>query len=180
MGRAAGQAPAAKMATGRDEVGATGAPESMAMEYATAILLAESIVENFASLTADLPTQVDAMIARLDAAQQNKPIAVAASAPLLDEMARRAQERLLLAQVAREIQANLRHIEQVLDAFFRDHSKRAELATLSHDSKQIAGALKMLGLDRAEALLALCQQQIEDYAKPAPPVENEGLEMLAD
>ena len=49
-------------------------------------------------------------------------------------MARRAQESLLLAQVAREIQANLRHMEQVLDAFFRDNSKRAELATLAGDS----------------------------------------------
>src|SRR5450755_3951990 len=120
------------------------------------------------------------MIARLDAAQQNKPIAAASSAPLLDEMARRAQERLLLAQVAREIQANLRHIEQVLDAFFRDQSKRAELATLSRDSNQIAGALKMLGLERAEQLLALCQQQIDEYAKPDTPVENEGLELLAE
>ena len=61
---------------------------------------------------------------------------------MLDEMARRAQERLLLAQVAREIQANLRHMEQVLDAFFRDHDKRAEPATLGHDSKQIMGALQ--------------------------------------
>src|ERR1039457_7024956 len=94
--------------------------------------------------------------------------------------ARRAQERLLLAQVAREIQANLRHIEQVLDAFFRDHSKRAELATLSRDSNQIAGALKMLGLDRAEQLLMLCQQQIDEYAKPDTAVENEGLELLAE
>ncbi len=72
-------------------------------------------------------------------------------APLLDEMARRAQERLLLAQVAREIQANLRHMEQVLDAFFRDNSKRADLATLANDSRQIAGALKMLGLDTRRA-----------------------------
>src|SRR5450631_397565 len=171
---------ATTLASRLDKIGVAAVPEAMAMEYATAILLAESTIENFASLSPDLPKQVDAMIARLDAAQQNKPIAAAASAPLLDEMARRAQERLLLAQVAREIQANLRHIEQVLDAFFRDHSKRAELETLSHDSKQIAGALKMLGLDRAEQLLALCQQQIDEYAKPDTPVENEGLELLAE
>src|SRR5450755_1752989 len=171
---------AATLASRLDKIGVAAVPEAMAMEYATAILLAESTIENFASLTPDLPKQVDAMIARLDAAQQNKPIAGTGSAPLLDEMARRAQERLLLAQVAREIQTNLRHIEQVLDAFFRDHSKRAELATLSHDSKQIAGALKMLGLDRAEQLLALCQQQIDEYAKPDTPVENEGLELLAE
>src|SRR5450631_693453 len=171
---------AATLASRLDKIGTAAVPETMAMEYATAILLAESTIENFASLSPDLPKQVEAMIARLDAAQQNKPIAAAASAPLLDEMARRAQERLLLAQVAREIQANLRHIEQVLDAFFRDHSKRAELATLSHDSKQIAGALKMLGLDRAEQLLALCQQQIDEYVKPDTPVENEDLELLAE
>ena len=63
------------------------------------------------------------MLARLDAAAQGQPVPDAAVAPILDEMARRAQERLVLAQVAREIQANLRHMEQVLDAFFRDHSQ---------------------------------------------------------
>ena len=86
----------------------------------------------------------------------------------------------MLAQVAREIQANLRHMEQVLDGFFRDHAKRADLATLAHDSKQIAGALKMLGLERAERLLALCQQQIDGYANPDAPVQDEDLELLAE
>ncbi|TMG94900.1 MAG: hypothetical protein E6H73_06465 [Betaproteobacteria bacterium] len=171
---------ASTLASRLDKMGTTAVPEAMAMEYATAILLAESAIENFASHSPDFPKQVEAMIARLDAAQQNKPITGAVSAPLLDEMARRAQERLLLAQVAREIQANLRHLEQVLDAFFRDHSKRAELATLAHDSKQIAGALKMLGLDRAEQLLTLCQQQIDEYVNPDTPVENEDLELLAE
>ncbi|MDQ6916415.1 MAG: hypothetical protein M3023_01165, partial [Pseudomonadota bacterium] len=97
---------AATLASRLDKIGAAAVPEAMAMEYATAILLSESIIENFASLSPELPKQVDAMIERLDAVQQNKPIAKAASAPVLDEMARRAQERLLLAQVAREIQTN--------------------------------------------------------------------------
>jgi chemosensory pili system protein ChpA (sensor histidine kinase/response regulator) len=147
------------------------------MEYATGLLLAESAIENFASLSADFPRQVEAMIARLDAAQENRP---APAAPMLDEMARRAQERLLLAQVAREIQANLRHMEQVLDAFFRDHEKRADLATLAQDTRQIMGALKMLGLERAEQLLASCQQQIDEYAKPDTVVASEALELLAE
>src|SRR5258706_13464456 len=157
---------------------ATGAiPDALAMEYATGLLLAESAIENFASLSADFPRQVEAMIARLDAAQENRP---APAAPMLDEMARRAQERLLLAQVAREIQANLRHMEQVLDAFFRDHEKRADLATLAQDTRQITGALKMLGLEHAEQLLALCQQQIDEYAKPDTVVASEALELLAE
>jgi chemosensory pili system protein ChpA (sensor histidine kinase/response regulator) len=163
-----------------DQLGNGGVPESLAMEYATGLLLAESAVDNFAALSPEFPRQVDAMLARLDAAAQNRPIATAGSAPLLDEMARRAQERLVLSQVAREIQANLRHMEQALDAFFRDHSKRGDLANLTRDSAQIAGALKMLGLERAEQLLALCQQQIDEYAKPDTEVVDQDLEILAE
>ncbi len=99
---------------------------------------------------------------------------------MLDEMSKRAQERVLLAQVGREIQANLRHMEQVLDGFFRDNGKRAELATLAKDSQQIRGALRILGLEDADRLLELCQQQIETYADPETPVSNDDLELLAE
>ncbi len=167
---------AAALAGRLDRLPSGAIPEAAAMDYATGLLLAESLVDNFANLSPDVPAQVDAMIARLDSSQP----ATHAEAPVLDEMARRAQERLLLAQVAREIQANLRHMEQVLDAFFRDHDKRADLATLAHDSKQIMGALKILGLEHAEQLLALCQQQIDEYAKPDSRVANEDLELLAE
>ena len=166
----------AALAVRLDKLPAAPIPESLAMEYATGLLLADSLIENFASLSAEVPKQVDAMVARLDPARP----ATGPVEPMLDEMARRAQERLLLAQVAREIQANLRHMEQVLDAFFRDHDKRGELALLAHDSKQIMGALKILGLDHAEQLLALCQQQIDEYAKPDSVVANEDLELLAE
>ncbi|MEO8487985.1 MAG: Hpt domain-containing protein, partial [Betaproteobacteria bacterium] len=96
------------------------------------------------------------------------------------EMSKRAQERVLIAQVGREIQANLRRMEQVLDAFFRDNGKRADLATLRKDSQQIRGALAILGLDDAERLLASCQEQIEHYADPETPVSNDDLESLAE
>ena len=167
---------AAALADRLDKLPSGPVSEALAMEYATGLLLAESAIENYATASTELPPQVDAMIARLDTSRP----AGGAAAPLLDEMARRAQERLLLAQVAREIQANLRHMEQVLDAFFRDHDKRADLATLAHDSKQIMGALKMLGLAHAEQLLTLCQQQIDQYAQPDARVADEDLELLAE
>jgi len=162
-----------------DAPGADGVPEPLAMEYATGMLLAESAVENYGSLTDEFPKQVEAMLARLDAAKASRPIPSAA-APVLDEMSRRAQERALLAHVAREIQANLRHMEQVLDAFFRDHAKRAELATLGKDSQQIRGALTILGQDDAARLLSLCQEQIDSYANPDTVVGDEALELLAE
>ena len=153
--------------------------DGLAMEYATGILLAESAVENYASLAGDFPKQVTAMLSRLDAAQASRPIPAGTGA-LIDEIFRRAQERILLAQVAREMQANLRRMEQVLDAFFRNHGKRAELATLSKDSLQIRGALRMLEQDDAERLLGLCQGQIDSYANPDTPVGDEDLELLAE
>jgi chemosensory pili system protein ChpA (sensor histidine kinase/response regulator) len=45
-----------------------GVAEPLAMEFATALLLAESAFENFSNLAPDFDGQVDAMLARLDAA----------------------------------------------------------------------------------------------------------------
>ena len=111
------------------------------------------------------------MLARLDAAQASRPTAGGAAAPMLDEMSKRAQERLLLAQVGREIQANLRHMEQVLDAFFRDNAqaRRARVAGQGQpaDPRRVADA-------RASTTpigcSALCQEQIAAYADPETPV----------
>ncbi len=162
-----------------DKMPAAGVSEPVAMEYATALLLAESAFENYTSLAADFPRQVDAMLARLEAARQGRQAATA-GAPMLDEMSKRAQERVLLAQVGREIQANLRRMEQVLDAFFRDNAKRADLATLAKDSAQIRGALRILGLTEADRLLGLCEEQIATYADPETVVSNDALELLAE
>ncbi|MCC7040625.1 MAG: Hpt domain-containing protein [Burkholderiales bacterium] len=162
-----------------DRMPSSGVSEPMAMEYATALLLAESAFENFSNLSPDFHKQVEAMLARLDAVQHGR-LATSGGAPLLDEMSKRAQERVLLAQVGREIQVNLRHMEQVLDAFFRDHGKRAELATLAKDSAQIRGALRILGLDEADRLLALCEEQIASYADPDAAVSDDDLELLAE
>src|SRR5258706_15188977 len=154
-------------------------PEPLAMEYTTALLLAESAFENYASLSAEFSQQVDTMLVRLDAAGAGR-VPPGGSAVTLDKLGRRAQERLLIAQVGREIQANLRHMEEGLDTFFRDNNKRAELATLAKDSSQIHGALRILGLDDADRLLALCDQQIRVYANPETPVLDEDLELLAE
>ena len=155
-------------------------PEPVALEYATAMLLAESAFANHANLSPDFPKQVDVMLARLDAAQAARAFEGGAGAPMLDEMSKRAQERVLLAQVGREIQANLRHMEQVLDGFFRDHGKRGELASLAKDGVQIRGALRMLGLEAADELLASCQEQIVSYADPSTVISDADLDLLAE
>ncbi|MGH8751458.1 MAG: Hpt domain-containing protein, partial [Burkholderiales bacterium] len=160
--------------------------EALALEMATALLLAENAAENFASPAKELPHQVEAMANRLLAALGEKgQSGELPEVPLLNEITRKAQEKLLMAQVVHEIESNMSHIEQVLDAYFRDTSKRDELAALAPFFRQVLGALNILGLEQALQLLAECQKLVEKfgaahYHAPAPELEllAEGLSSL--
>ena len=140
--------------------------ESIALETATALLLAESAVDNFSRLPAEFSSQVVAMGARLNASLYGQ-VADAPDVPMLDEMSRKAQERLLMAQVVAEIKSNLAQIESTLDGFFRDAGRRGELASLDGLIRQVSGALSILGADRAVAALAACHAEIERFAGDA-------------
>jgi chemosensory pili system protein ChpA (sensor histidine kinase/response regulator) len=136
--------------------------DAVAMEVATALLLVENAVENFARLGDEFAQQVALMRLRLQGCMQGK--IPEGAAPMLDEMSRRAQERLLMAQVVSEIQASLRAVEQTLDGFFRDASTRGELAALDKPVRQVLGALTMLNEDRAAAALSACAAEIQRFA----------------
>ncbi|HQR57840.1 MAG TPA: Hpt domain-containing protein [Azonexus sp.] len=138
----------------------------VAMEVATAILLLQNAQENFRRLGMDFAQQVDLMVARLYACIAGNPVGGNEELPLLDEMTRRAQERLLVGQVAREIQSNLAQVEQALDAFFRNPEKKQDLAALDAPVRQTAGALAMLGHMPAVALVQDCGTQIQEFARP--------------
>ncbi len=152
--------------------------DTVAMEVATAILLLQNAQESFKRLGTDFAQQVDLMVARLYACIAGKPAADAAI-PLLDEMTRRAQEKLLISQVAREIQNNLAQVEQALDAFFRDPSGEHDLALLDGPLKQTAGALAMLGHLSAAASVTACTTQIHALAEPGSTHAAEDFENVA-
>lgn len=139
--------------------------DETAMEIATALLLAENALENYEQLGADFPQQAEIVVGRLGALMRGEALA-GLSAPLLDEMSRRAQERLMMSQVAREILNNLAQVEQALDAFFRDTSRRDDLSALDAPLKQIEGALVILGQDKAVALLRDCESRIKTFSDP--------------
>jgi chemosensory pili system protein ChpA (sensor histidine kinase/response regulator) len=177
-----GQAALAKLTAGLaerlDRMSAGAIPDPLAMEFTTALLLAEDAFEDLANLSPELPQQVEAMLARLDAVAAGRP--VPGDATIFGELGKRARERMLLAQVGQEIRANLRRTEDVLDSFFRDAGKRSELTSLAKDLSQIRGALRILGLDRAERLLQLCDERIQSYAGAETEVPNDELELLAE
>jgi len=153
--------------------------DGIAMEVATALLLIENAVENFARLQPEFAQQAQTRSARVTAVQRGGVPQGAPDVPLLDEMSRRAQERLLMAQVVAEIQSNLRTIEQALDAFFRDAEKRADLTGLDRPVRQVLGALTMLNEDRAAAALATCGQDIQRFAADNYAPAQEDFERVA-
>ncbi|WP_288132031.1 Hpt domain-containing protein [Accumulibacter sp.] len=139
--------------------------EALAMETATAILLAQNAQENIQYLGSSFSHQVDVMVERLQGCIAGNPPRPESELPSLDEMSRLAQERMLVAQVAREITNNLAQIEQVLDGFFRDAEKRADLNGLETPLRQVIGALTMMRHDDAVAVLQQCAKDIACFSK---------------
>jgi len=156
--------------------------EAQSLEVATALLFVESALENFTRLGADFPRQARAITERLQGAMAGEalPPVEAMEGGLLDEMTRRAQEKLLVFQVGQEVQVNLQNIEQVLDAFFRDSSKRAELAGLTAQFAQVQGALMILELADAAALNAAVMARVQQFAEGSLDGSGEAAEMVAD
>ncbi|HOL64143.1 MAG TPA: Hpt domain-containing protein, partial [Accumulibacter sp.] len=138
--------------------------EAMAMETATAILLAQHAQDNLAYLGESFSRQVAVMVARLADCLAGKEPLPDSEVPSLDEMSRLAHERLLNGQVAREIQSNLGQIEQVLDGFFRDVSKRSDLTGLETMIRQIVGALTIMRHEGAVVVLKQCAAEIRTFA----------------
>lgn len=161
--------------------GHEGSDETVAIEMATALLLAENALENFTQFSDELAKQLEIQTRRMSAVLSGHPEEVdAAGIPHLGEISRKAQEKLLMAQVAQEIQANLRRIEEVLDTFFRDTAKRDELPLLDPVLKQVSGALKILELERADKLLGICLASIRNFQNPAYEPDSRELEGVAD
>ena len=145
--------------------------EAVALEVATAVLLLENALDNLAADAGALGTafteQSRFVCARLESAMAGRLLRTAPEIPLLDEMSRQAQERLVLEQVVGEMQANLRDIEQVLDAFFRNPEQREPLAGVKALVHQLTGALTMLGDSEARDALAGIEAMLEGFGNPA-------------
>jgi chemosensory pili system protein ChpA (sensor histidine kinase/response regulator) len=143
--------------------------EAVALEVSTALLLLERALERPAGgqgLGEEFREQRERVSARLAAVRDGTLLRTAPGIPLLDLLAQRAQERLVTRQVVTDMQAKLRLVEQVLDAFFRDPGKRGELAGLGQPLQQLLASLDMLGETRARDALAMCVAGIERYAAP--------------
>jgi chemosensory pili system protein ChpA (sensor histidine kinase/response regulator) len=156
--------------------------EAQSLEVATSLLFLESALENYFKLGADFSRQARTVTERLKSAMAGEalPPMDAIEGGLLDEMTRRAQEKLLVFQVGQEVQVNLQNIEQVLDGYFRDASRRAELESLPPLFAQVQGALMIMELMDAAALNAAVLARVQQFAEGSRDGTGEAAEMVAD
>ncbi len=156
--------------------------EAQALEVATAMLFLESALENHLKLGADFARQAHTVTERLKGAMAGEvlPPVDVIEGGLLDEMTRRAQEKLLIFQVGQEVQVNLQNIEQVLDGFFRDAARRGDLANLTAQFAQVQGALMILELMDAAALNAAVMARVQQFAEGSVDGTGEAAEMVAE
>ncbi|MCP5279067.1 MAG: Hpt domain-containing protein [Thiobacillus sp.] len=155
--------------------------EALQVEMATALLLGLNAADHFESLGEEFKLQAEAQAMRVQAAidptfkTENIP-----HVDLLDEFSKAAQEKLLLAQVNHEIQANLHLVEEILDKFFRNEQERGALPKVPVLLKQIQGALNILQLDVASALVAEAITRIGHFDEMDVQVPPANLNWVAE
>ena len=152
----------------------------LSMEVATAILLTQNAQDNLQRLGNDFAHQVDVTVARIHGCLAGTPPHLGSEIPLLDEMSRLAQEKLLIGQVAKEIQSNFAQIEQVLDSFFRDVEKRSDLVSLDMPFRQVTGALTVMRHDSAAAAVNECAAEIKRFADAGYAPQESDFERVAN
>jgi len=156
----------------------------LVIEMASAFLLVEHVLDNFTNPAPDLEQQIAIMGGWLLDAAMGKSTGEP-PAGVRPDLSERIGALHLRSQVAKEILANLQHVEQVLDAFARDASKRTTLPELQPYLRQMHGALVVLGLNRAAEALLICEKLVlacgrEDHRALADDMDwiAEGLSSL--
>ena len=151
----------------------------MVIEMASAFLLIGNVIDNFTDPAEDLDEQIVILGGwLLDSAQGNSTGEPPAG--LRPDLVQEIGALQLRAQVAREILTNLQHVEQVLDAFARDPSKRDTLEPLKPYLRQIHGALVVLRFERAAEVLTLCEQMLAECQKPSHALTAEDMDWIAE
>ena len=156
--------------------------ETLSLEMATALLFLESSLENYFRQSSDFGAQSRNIVERLKGAMAGTalPSARAGTSALMDDMSKRAQERMLMFQVGQEVQVNLATIEGSLDTFFRDPAKSAELGNLAPLFSQVQGALTILELSEAADLNNLLRKRVEQFASGAITGVGDDAEAVAE
>jgi chemosensory pili system protein ChpA (sensor histidine kinase/response regulator) len=141
------------------------AREQMNLEVASTLLFIQNAIDQEDVLHADFADRARGQQARLRALIEGREM----PAICVDAASQRESERDMLVHMAQEVGQNLRQMEEVLDAFFRNADEREALASLSALAQQAQGALTMLELPDAASLLAAATAAVQPFVSEGHP-----------
>jgi chemosensory pili system protein ChpA (sensor histidine kinase/response regulator) len=148
------------------------AAHRVSMDMAMAMLLLDSGIGHYQHLGSGFQEQARILSSRLQASMMRMPEdenKLANLVSLYCEM----EQREVMVPLATEMQGNLQHIEQNLNAFFNNAAKRAELSQVGRLLNQVQGGLHILSLDTAVQLMSMLRQVTERYVKGGTPSATE-------
>ena len=143
--------------------------EAFALELATSLLFIESALDQITHLPADFSERAEILAARLLSLVSGESLD--RSAPWLDEMSQKVQQRQTMEALVGEMQSSLRTVEKTLDEYFRDPEDKSNLAQIEPVMHQIAGALAILDQDEANQALIHTQELIRQMVQSPEPVD---------
>ncbi|MEK7811675.1 MAG: Hpt domain-containing protein, partial [Pseudomonadota bacterium] len=146
--------------------------QRVSMDMAMALLLLSSGIEHYQNLGNGFHEQARILSLRLQEGMMRLPEDVTKLESLVSlycEM----EQREVISPLAIEMQNNLQHIEQYLNAIFSDRIKRPELTQINRLLSQVQGGLHILSLDVAEHLLSTLRQVTERYHNGELPSAKE-------
>ncbi len=146
--------------------------QSVSMDMAMAMLLLNSGIEHFQHLGSGFQEQSRILSSRLQAAIKRMPEDENKLAQLVSLYCEMEQHEVMMP-LANEMQNNLLHIEQNLNAFFNNAAKRAELSQVGRLLNQVQGGLHILSLDTSVQLMGMLRQVTERYVKGGTPSATE-------
>lgn len=137
----------------------------IAMDMAMALLLLGSGIENYSRLGSGFQEQARILAERMHAAVKRQPEDVKRLTELVDLHYQLEQRGDVMGPLANEMLVNLQHVEQGLNGFFSDVSKRDGLPELLRQLAQIQGGFRISSLSHAEQLLTSVQDRVRHFAK---------------
>lgn len=153
--------------------------DSVTLEMAAVFLFMDGMLDHFTDPPPDIDQQV-AVIAGwlLDAAKSRS--GRAPRAPPRDDVTQRQHVADTRIQVIAEIQENMLRVETLVEAVARDEVPGSRIAETRKPLDQVAGALKMLGLNRANGVLSVCNHLLGICASADVHLRHTTLEWVAD
>ena len=144
---------------------------AFSLEMATSLLFIESALDQISHLPVDFAERAEILADRLLSLVSGESLEN--SAPWLDEMSQKVQQRQTMEALVGEMQSSLRIVEKTLDEYFRDPTDNSNLVQIDPIMHQIAGALAILDQDEANQALIYTQDLIREMAQATEPVEAE-------